>query len=132
MVRSIVYHDDCCLPPLWVDRVQIVAQFDQEEGESVTVVLATVDGVHQPALTAYCCNDAERSQTLHGSDHVSLTRPAPAMLPLICLVEHTFVDVDNSLPLDHVLNVVGSSQLSLQLGLLLIVGIVDRLDFLVG
>ena len=54
------------------------------------------------------------------------------MLPLICLVEHTFINVDNCFSLDHILNVVGSSQLPLQLSLLLVVSIVDRLDFLVG
>ena len=53
------------------------------------------------------------------------------MLPLVSLVEHTFVNVDNCFPLDHILNVVGSSKLPLQLGLLLVVSLIDGLDFLV-
>ena len=132
MVGGVVNHDNCSLPPLSVDRVKVVAQLNEEEAKGATVVLATVDGVHQPAVTAHCCYDAEGSQTLHGSHHIGLTWPAPAMLPLICLVQHTLINVDNSLSLDHVLNVVSSSQLPLQLSLLLVVSIIDGLDFLVG
>ena len=132
MIGRIVYHDYCGLPPPRIDGIIVVAQLDQEEAESVTIIFTTIDGIHQLTITSGCCNDAESSQPLHGSDHISLAWPAPTMLPLICLVEHTFVNVDNGLPLHHILNVVGSCQLALQLSLFFVVGIIDGVDFLVG
>ena len=116
---------------MWIDRVEVVAELDQEEGKSGTIVFATVHRIHEPTFTAYCCNNAKKSQPLLSSEHISLTKPAPAMLPFICLVEDTFVNIDDSFSLYHILNVVSSSQLPLQLSLLFVVSIVDRLDFLV-
>ena len=46
VVGSIVHHDDSGLPPLWIDCIQVVAQFDQEEAEGAAVVLPTVDSEH--------------------------------------------------------------------------------------
>ena len=113
MVGRIINHDDGSLSPLWIDRVQVVAQLDQEESKSSTIVPATVDGIHQPTNNAHCCYDTERFQTLHCSDHVSLARPTPTMLSIISLVEHTFINIDNYFILNHILNVIGSSKLAL-------------------
>ena len=54
------------------------------------------------------------------------------MLPLICLVDNTFINVDNYLPLGHILDVVGCCQLALQLCCLFIVSSRYGLDLLVG
>lgn len=54
------------------------------------------------------------------------------MLPLISLIEHTFIDIDNHFVLSHVLNIVSCSQLPLELRFLLVVSIIDGLHFLVG
>ena len=113
MVGCVVNHEYRCLPPFWIDRIIVVAKLDQKQTKGATIVFTTINRVHQLAITAYCCYDAERSQSLHSSNHISLTRPAPAMLSLICLVKHTFVNVDYCFPLDHIFDVVGSSKWAL-------------------
>ena len=109
----------------------MVAKFDQKQHERVAVVFATVDCEHELAFTADCCYDTERSQPLHSSDHVQFSRLHPTPLSFISLIQNTFVDVDNGLSFEQVLDIIGSCHLPLQSCLKLVVNSTNRFDLLV-
>ena len=129
MVGSIIYHDYCTRSPLPINAVEVIAQFDQEQHEGITVVLSTVDSEHKLAVATHRSYNTESSQPLHSSSHVPLPSFAPPPLSFISLIKNTFVNVDNNLTFRHELDVISCCHLPLQLSLLLIVHHTDWLHF---
>ena len=132
MVRGVVYHDYSILSPVGISFIKMIAEFNQEQHEGIAIIFYTIDCKHELAITAHCCYHTERSESLHGCNHIALPCKAPPMLSLICLIENTFINVDDDFALSHVFNVVSCSQLQLKLSLLFVVCIIDGIYFLVG
>ena len=84
----------------------MITEFDQKKHKCAAIILPTVDSIHEMALTADCSYDTQGSETLHSSDHVVFSRIAPSMLPLISLVDHALIYVDDDFALGHVLYIV--------------------------
>jgi polysaccharide pyruvyl transferase WcaK-like protein len=85
----------------------VITKFNQKEYKCITIILPTIDGKHEFTLATDSSYNTKRSESLHRGNHIVLSRLHPAILSLISLVEHTFINIDNVLALSHIFNIVG-------------------------
>ena len=116
MIGGIVQEQDGLLPPHTIFLLQFFHQPEDEPVDGVAVVGAPIEGEVAPAFTANPSNDVDLVEPLGSVDILLDFLQLPGLLPLICEVQSTFINIDDSLAFTEGLNVLIGGILSLEFG----------------
>ena len=104
MVRSIIQQYNSLLSPVFILSLQLVAKFQKEPPNLLTVVSSKVHCVVEVSLTANSCYNTYLGQPLRIHCIRWMIDQGPAFVPEISLINDTLIYIYNSLSTVHLLN----------------------------